>query len=65
MFILESIFFRYLGLELYYEVALKADGKPLAQEKAEYRTLMKMQEELNKKFQNDMSVLQKKAKENK
>jgi hypothetical protein len=40
----------YLGLELYYEVALKADGKPLLQDKAEYRTLIKMQEDLNKKF---------------
>ncbi len=46
-------------------MAQKADGKPLEIETPEFRIVMKMQEELNAKFQNDMGVLQKKGKENK
>ena len=50
-------------MELYYDLPLKANNKALDPESSEYRKLMKMQEELNNKFQNDMNVLQKKAKE--
>jgi hypothetical protein len=44
-------------MELYYELPLKSNGKALEEDSSEYRALIKLQEELNNKFQNDMSVL--------
>jgi len=48
---------KYLGFELYYELSSSAGGKPLSIESSEFKQIIKMAEDLNTKFHNDMQNL--------
>ena len=48
---------KYLGLELYYELAAQAEGKPLPKDSQGFKTIMAKAEDLNRKFQSEMQGL--------
>ena len=50
---------KYLGHELYSELSIQADDKPLPVDSPAFKQIMKMAEELNNKFHQDMKNLNK------
>lgn len=53
---------KYLGFELYYELS-KDIGKPLSVDTDEFKTIMKMSEDLNEKFKREMMTHSEKFKD--
>lgn len=50
---------KYLGLEMYSDLTMQANGKPLAIDSTGYKQILKMTDELNSKFHLDMQLLEK------